>query len=80
MTALSRRLCRLEARFAPPDDPEGRRLIELLHSRQRHWAEANGQRYAPAPSEDLTGTAVVDIVRARFNGPSAKGEPTSASG
>lgn len=72
MTVLSRRLCRLEARFAPPDDPDGRRLIELLHSRQRHWAETNGQTYAPAPAEDLTGMAVVDILRTRFNGLRAK--------
>ena len=72
MNALTRRLRRLEARFAPPEDPEGRRLIELLHARQRHWAEANGQTYAPAQPEDLTGMAVVDILRGRFNGPPAK--------
>jgi hypothetical protein len=72
MTAITRRLCRLEARFVPPDDPEGRRLIEQLRGRQRHWAEANGQTSAPAPREDLTGMAVVDILRARFNGRPAK--------
>jgi hypothetical protein len=55
-------------------------LIELFHGRQRNWAKANGQKYAAAPPEDLAGMAVVDILRARFNGPPAKSEPTSTSG
>jgi hypothetical protein len=72
MTALTRRLRRLEFRFAPPDDPGGRRLVELLRARIRRWAEVNGQTYAAAPPEDLTGMAVVDILRERFNRPVPK--------
>ena len=67
MTALTRRLWRLEARFNPPDDPEGRRLVELLRARRRHRAEANGETYVEQPAEDLTGMTVIQILRSRFN-------------
>jgi hypothetical protein len=66
MTALSRRLHRLEARFVPPDDPEGRRLVALLQARIRRWAETNGGTYTPPPPEEFTGRLVVEILRERF--------------
>jgi hypothetical protein len=72
MNALISRVRRLEARFAPPDDPEGRRMAELVHARQRRWAKANSQTYAPPELKDLTGQSIVEILRARFKRPSAE--------
>ena len=69
MTALTRRLCRLEARFVPPDDPEGRRLVELLQGRRRRWAEANGETYTPPLPEEFMGRSIVEILGERFNRP-----------
>ena len=63
VTALSRRLHRLEARFAPPDDPEDRRRAALLESRERRWAEANGETYVRLPPEDVSGMSIIEILR-----------------
>jgi hypothetical protein len=72
MRTVTHRLCRLEATFAPPDDPEGRRLVALLYMRQRYWAEVNSETYVrPEPYKPDSRT-IVEILRARFNGPPAK--------
>jgi len=63
MTALSRRLRRLEYRFAPPDDSEGRRRLELLESRIRQRAEEKGETYVPRPYEDISGMSIVEVLR-----------------
>jgi hypothetical protein len=72
MNTLTRRIRRLEARFVPPDDPEGRRLVQVLQSRIRRWAEANGERYTPPPPEEFTGRSIVEILCERFDRPLLK--------
>ena len=72
MTSLSRRLRRLETRFDPPDDPEGRRMVALLQARIRRWAEVNGETYTPSPHEEFTGRSIVEILRERFVRPLSK--------
>jgi hypothetical protein len=63
MTALTKRVQRLKARFGPPEDPEGRRLIELLNARPRRVAEANGETYVPSQPEDVSGMSIIEIPR-----------------
>jgi hypothetical protein len=72
MTVLARRIRRVEARFVPPEDPEGRRLVELLQARIRRWFEANGETYTPPSPEEFTGRSIVEILRERFNRPLSK--------
>ena len=72
MTVLVRRIRRLEARFVPPEDPEGRRLVELLQTRIRRWAEAKGETYTSPLPEEFTGRSIVEILRERFNRPLSK--------
>jgi hypothetical protein len=67
MIALTRRLSRLEDRFVPRDDPERRRLAELLRARRRRRIEESGQVYVepdPMP-EDFRSFTIAEVLRAR---------------
>jgi hypothetical protein len=62
MRPIARRLRRLEDRFVPRDDPEARRLVELLHERIRRRCQAERKTYVPPPPPDLTGLTLAEAI------------------
>jgi hypothetical protein len=62
MRPIARRLRRLEDRFVPRDDPEARRLVELLHERIRRRYEAEGKTYIPLPPMNITGLTLAEAI------------------
>ena len=67
MKTIERRLRRLEDRFVPKDDPEERRLVELLQERIRRRYEAEGKTYEPPPPMDTRGLSIAEILRLARN-------------
>ena len=68
MRTISRRLRKLEDRFAPKENEEVRSLVTLLRERRRRRAEANGEPFDERPSEwhidDQNGPlSIADILR-----------------
>jgi hypothetical protein len=68
MRTISRRLRRLQDRFAPEENEEVRRLVELLRERRRRRAEQAGEPFEERPCERLTDDqnkplSVADILR-----------------
>ena len=68
MKAIDRRLRRLEERFAPQENEEVGRLVELLRERRRRRAEASGEPFEVRPCEGLTDDqnrhlSIADILR-----------------
>ena len=53
MRAVIRRLCRLEEKFVPQEDPESLRIADLLRERRRRRLEASGQPFEDAPRETV---------------------------
>jgi hypothetical protein len=54
MKAMDRRLRRLEESFAPQENDEVGRLVELLRERRRRRLEASGEPHESRPFEHLT--------------------------
>ena len=68
MKTISRRLRRLEERFAPQENEELGRLVELLQARRRRHAEACGEPFELRPCEVLSDDqsrplSIADILR-----------------
>ena len=68
MRTISRRLRRLEERFAPQENEEVGRLVTLLRERRRRRLEASGEPFEVRPSERLTDEqtmhlSVADVLR-----------------
>ena len=68
MKAIDRRLRRLEENFAPQENEEVRRLVELLRERGRRRVEASGEPSESRPCEWLTDDqerplSIADILR-----------------
>jgi hypothetical protein len=68
MKAIDRRLRRLQDRFAPEENEEVGRLVELLRERRRRRAEACGEPFEVRPYESLTDDpnrplSIADILR-----------------
>lgn len=51
MSAIARRIQRLEARFAPQEDLTSWRIANLIYERRRQHAEAEGRPFADLPPE-----------------------------
>ena len=67
MKAIARRVARLEDRLIPQEDPEARRLVELLRERRRRRLEAEGlpfhERPPLPPTNDGRPWTLADILR-----------------
>jgi hypothetical protein len=67
MKAIDRRLRRLQDRFAPQENEDVRRLVELLRERRRRRAEQAGEPFEVRPYEGLTDQnrplSIADILR-----------------
>ena len=68
MKAIDRRLRRLEESFAPQENEEVGRLVELLRERRRHRAEQAGEplevrRFEALTDDENRPLSVADILR-----------------
>jgi hypothetical protein len=68
MSALARRLRRLEQRTFPPEDAEGFKVVAQIRERRRRYMEEQGLPFEEDddPAEDLRGLSLPEIIiRAR---------------
>jgi hypothetical protein len=68
MKAIDRRLRRLEARLAPQENEEVRRLVALLRERRKRRSEASGETFDERPYQGFTADrdrpiSIADILR-----------------
>ncbi len=73
MKAIDRRLRRLEESFAPQENEELGRLVELLRERRRRRAEASGEPFEVRPCASRTDDqerplSIADILRSGRRG------------